>query len=608
MGCLRGRSERMRRGAEGLRFLSLIGIVLWAGIGCCSPDAPPPVVAVGEESCLGCHEGMTGFSPFHNPAAIGCVSCHRGNPADTTEAGSHEGLFAVPGNLSNAGAACGGSCHPDIVERVQTSLMATARGIVAVDRRVFGGSPVPNGHDGMADLGGSHADVHLKQLCYTCHLGYEKEAPAPITELSRGGGCVACHIRYGATRDETTHPALTIQVSDDHCFGCHSRSGRISTNYQGWHETLRSPADVMPGDTLFRLLADGRVFERQAEDVHHARGLACIDCHTSREAMGDGRLYRHQEEATEVRCETCHTASPETLAWAELDREAQMVVLIRYGRELPGRRFVRTGRDSAALVNVFLDDDGRPVLEGKLDGRRRALKPPAEACRLPGHERVSCQSCHASWVAQCIGCHTQRDERGAWQEFASDFRAAPPVLGVREGGAPGALRIEPFAPGMIMTLNTHPRPVDGDVEALAAEGVFHRLYAPAVPHTTAAQGRSCASCHADPLAIGAGRGTLTLDLEAPSGWTFAPEYAPLRDGLPADAWTPFLGTRTTPATTLRDARPFSRVEQQRVLRVGACLSCHPATPVNQRSIYDTFEQALGRMTPACRSSPVDGSR
>ena len=33
------------------------------------------------------------------------------------------------------------------------------------------------------------------------------------------------------------HPSVSLTVSDNHCFGCHSRSGRISTNYQGWHET-----------------------------------------------------------------------------------------------------------------------------------------------------------------------------------------------------------------------------------------------------------------------------------------------------------------------------------------------------------------------------------
>ena len=41
-------------------------------------------------------------------------------------------------------------------------------------------------------------------------------------------------------------------------------------------------------------------------DVHAARGLDCIDCHTQRDIMGDGNLYSKQHQAVEIRCETCH--------------------------------------------------------------------------------------------------------------------------------------------------------------------------------------------------------------------------------------------------------------------------------------------------------------
>ena len=41
------------------------------------------------------------------------------------------------------------------------------------------------------------------------------------------------------------HPSVSLKVSDNHCFGCHSRSGRISTNYEGWHETTLE-AEQMP--------------------------------------------------------------------------------------------------------------------------------------------------------------------------------------------------------------------------------------------------------------------------------------------------------------------------------------------------------------------------
>ena len=41
-------------------------------------------------------------------------------------------------------------------------------------------------------------------------------------------------------------------------------------------------------------------------DVHHARGMHCIDCHNAADAMGDGNMYGEMEYAVGVSCSTCH--------------------------------------------------------------------------------------------------------------------------------------------------------------------------------------------------------------------------------------------------------------------------------------------------------------
>lgn len=605
----------MWRRSRTLRLVSVIAVLALAGgtyVSFRMADRAPAVglkvrgiVPVGEERCLECHNGMVGFSPAHDPATLGCVRCHQGNPIDTTEAGAHAGLIRVPGNLSVAQATCGdGGCHPGIVARVATSLMATGRGIVAVDRWVFGEQPTPNGSATFDDLSGSPADTHLRQLCFNCHLSHEKQTPGPVTQGSRGGGCVACHVQYDAPRSAKNHPALTINVSSAHCFGCHSRSGRISTNYEGWHETLLS--NTQAADSSHRLLSDGRVFERRSPDVHYERGLDCIDCHTSREMMGDGQPYRHEEDQVEIACADCHTVDqPATLRWNDLDPESQAILRLRYRRDLSDRRFLTAAKTGRALINVFLDAAGEVVLERKSDTTRFRLAPPSEACLRSGHERLACRSCHSAWAPQCVGCHTQRDEQGEWREMVSDFLADAPTLGVREDTISGELRIEPFVPGMIMTLNTHRQPLD-DIQALADDGSFHRLFAPSAPHTTAVAGRSCRACHTDPLALGFGRGTLTLRVDGASTfWSFAPTFAAHRDGLPADAWTPFLQTRTGPSATRLGARPFSRTEQQRILRIGACLTCHDPETASGGRIYGDFARSLTQMHPVCRTTAVD---
>ena len=553
-----------------------------------------PVVLGRREGCLPCHADEQGFAPSHAPEAVGCASCHLGHPWSGNADLAHTGMVLVPGNLSVARQTCGTTrCHGEIVERVDRSLMATGAGLVGVNRFVFGEAEDPGGGGSLRTLGTSPADRHLQDLCAGCHLAVEKTEPGPVDELSRGGGCTACHLNHHD--DEKLHPSLDLKIADTHCFGCHSRSGRISTSYAGWHETLEPAPGAEPGE--WRVLQDGRVFARRPDDVHHAAGLACVDCHTAREVMGDGRTYVHEEDALEVTCEDCHVAGiARTMGWDELDEESRKIVQLRTDEEPKDRRFLVAARSGLALVNVFAGEDGEPVLEGKLSGKRHRLKPPASACTGMGHERVSCTACHSGWAPQCLQCHTQSGTDGLWHEIGGDFRAGLPSLGVR--GQPG--RIEPFAPGMILTLGTDPVDMDrAFAPALVKQGRFARFFSPVEPHTTALKGRSCASCHSDPLALGLGRGTLRLETDGKARWVFEPEEETLRDGLPADAWTGFLEAPRPRSTTRADARPFTPEEQSRILRVGACLTCHEPTESEIERIFRSFDESLTRVTPRC---------
>jgi hypothetical protein len=322
--------------------------------------------------------------------------------------------------------------------------------------------------------------------------------------------------------------------------------------------------------------------------------------------MGDGRTYVHEEDALEVACEDCHVAGiVRTLGWGELDEESRKIVSLRMDDEPRDRRFLVAARTGLALVNVFLGEDGETVLQGKLSGKRHPLKPPASACTGLGHDRVSCTACHSRWAPQCLECHTQRGTDGLWHEIGGDFRAGLPSLGVR-GAPPG--RIEPFVPGMILTLGLEPTDMERAFPpALVRQGRLERFFSPLEPHTTARQGRSCASCHTDPLALGLGRGTLRLETADEPHWVFEPREATLRDGLPADAWTGFLEAPRPRSTTRVDARPFTVKEQRRILRVGACLECHEPTAAEIERIYRSFDHSLEQVTPAC-ADPGSDSR
>jgi hypothetical protein len=270
-----------------------------------------PMIGGQREGCLACHQEMTGFSSAHEPKTQGCAACHLGNPFTLNKVLAHYGMTRTPANLDVVSQTCGtANCHGTVSERVRGSLMNTMSGVVAVDKWAFSESRDLDARFDVAALKHSPADTHLRTLCASCHLGQNKLQPGPIDESSRGGGCSACHLRYstearaelehrGGTSAPLHHPEISVKVPKEACFGCHSRSGRIATSYEGWHETLmdEASAKTKPGwPTQFRELTDGRIFEKHPADVHFEKGMACIDCHVATEIMGDGGSARAREK------------------------------------------------------------------------------------------------------------------------------------------------------------------------------------------------------------------------------------------------------------------------------------------------------------------------
>lgn len=641
--------------------------------------SPLPVVMDRPEGCLVCHHGVTGLGNAHRPEAVGCASCHGGDVFTLDKARAHGGMETIPGNLASAARRCGqSSCHPSIVTRVERSVMTTMSGIVAVNRAVFPGSdlesrlssrvtPGATGKDAAGDakwgqaplphverLGRSPADTHLRQLCASCHIGARKVGLGPNTEETRGGGCNACHLAYspeavaalrrydtakaaGRAEAPLVHPSVSLEIDNGQCFGCHSRSGRISTSYEGWHEVHEPPAaasdPARPSPSRFRVLADERVFERVTPDVHQLAGLDCIDCHTANEAMGDGVAHPRKSGQLRVACIDCHatpgTALP-TVPASRLDPESRKILAVR---AWPGPAAAAHGvaRSGETLVNVVPAGHDSLALVRKRTGERRELKRAAPVCvEGGGHARLSCGSCHTAWAPRCPTCHTSfdpnaaaydwlddRDVKGAWIEKAGPFAATPPTLGVRlpggsaagrassAGGASNAGTIDTFSPGMILTIE---RPAS---EGEPAATLFRRLYARVEPHATRREARSCESCHNDPIALGYGSGDLRYEVTPAGGrWRFTPQAqveapkgtapsAVLPDGLPADAWIPFLGERSGMLSTRDDVRPFSLEEQKRILRVGACLACHRGDSAVMRGSVRGFEALLARRSPRC---------
>jgi quinol-cytochrome oxidoreductase complex cytochrome b subunit len=571
------------------------------------------------EGCLVCHGAMKGLSESHNPAATGCFACHRGDPFSSDKLTAHQNMILVPGNFSNVRQTCGTqNCHREISDRLMGSLMTSESGIIGIDKFVFGETTSLNDTFHMKNIGHSAADAHLRNLCAGCHLGNEKMITGNADWLERGGGCNACHLQYNdkvtasmkrmqsktGDKNEEIHPTIDIQVSNERCKSCHSRSGRISLSYEGWNETSLKPTEI--SDTVhFRILPDDRVLEYVQADVHHQKGMACIDCHGSYEIMGDGKGHIHKEDAVKVQCIDCHpSGKPNSTVIHQLtDRESLMIAGLR--KVDPKTRVVMTSKGKLPLLNTFVDSLDRIFLTDKLTGKIHASRPMSPACsKGKGHSRLGCETCHSAWVPQCIGCHTAYEKNttgvdmltgnpttGSWVEYAGKCFAEPPVLGISENAGG---KVVMAMPGMIMT-------IDQESFQKGKGQSFFRLYAPASGHTTQRVARSCKSCHNNSLAIGYGRGELKYN---PSGetiqWTFEPRFAlNENDQLPEDAWIGFLQEAKSPFATRNGLRPFTVKEQMRILEVGSCLTCHDEKSKVMERALENFQLTQAKRSKKC---------
>jgi hypothetical protein len=580
---------------------------------------PLPIVMGRPEGCLVCHAGITGLSASHEPATIGCASCHGGNVFSLDADVAHRGMHLVPGNLAELDRTCGGDCHPAIASRVRHSLMTSNAGIVAVNLAAW--NELASTDPEITRVGSSPAGSHLRQLCATCHLGTRKAEPWPITEDAGTGGCVACHLAYspgafaelqryraepaGHRSPPRVHPDVSLPSSGAACFGCHSRSGRISLSYEGWYEASPLPSNA----AALRRLDDGRDVVQASPDAHALKGMGCVDCHTATEVMGDGVRHRRQLDQIHVACTDCHaTARLRSVALSDAGEEPRRLVALRKSAANDRRLVITRRRD--ALTNTLVDAAGNGRLVTKGGGVDLALDPVRPECIAPAHARVSCIGCHNAWAPRCPTCHTRFDAaatgydavadapaRGEWLESGTGFGIAPPTLGVRrvvEGGVTRDL-VEPFIPGMIATLD--PAGVPGG----AREPVFRRWYSRSVPHTVSKAGRNCRSCHNDPVALGYGEGRLEFAASAPAQgrWRFTPRHDRARDGLPTDAWIGFLQVRTGDVSSRDDVRPLAVSEQRSVLSVGACLTCHEGDDQCMKDALVDFERVQRRTTSRC---------
>ena len=613
----------MKRGACNLiataSFLCL-GLVAAVLHGCSGGPLP--------SGCLSCHGGLEAASASHSS----CVACHGGNELVKDKSSAHAGMHG-PGNPAAPAVweeSCG-RCHRYQLERVRSTIMQTNAGMIrniqltwegtdGKDYTTTGGKAFdPTGRPvetaPVAELDNLSGELYRK-FCSRCHIGASN---GDSYAAAHGSGCAACHFPWNDTatyegndkamKGKAGHSAshsMTPLPDTQVCTRCHNRSGRIALSYQGLNDGNNGLVPTSGGEGGPVMTSGARNLTHITPDVHFAAGMECIDCHTSRDVMGDGYAYRNMYLQTEIACEDCHGGVKEAPRYREITRENDEALRESKNYKQPltsGMKMIQTSK-GRSYSNVFYRDNMIWVV-GKKSGKLHSTKviTGTPEHNVAGHERLECYSCHSRAVPQCYGCHTTYDRRhnghdfikgedtpGAFSE-TEDYRMLYPFpLALNQRG-----RLSPVTPGCQTFVSViEPDGKKSKTEYISKfKGRQQLRFAPFYSHNTSKKAVGCAECHGNPAFLGFGqhivegssiKGTLICERS---------------DSKPLDGFLTMKNGRVNAysAITRENARPLSGAEVKRTLAVNLCLPCHdkPKDPIYRKGLdYRALDDALHR--------------
>jgi hypothetical protein len=596
-----------------------------------SPDA----------TCIGCHQGLEPASKSHS----GCVSCHGGDGTLQDKDASHRKMYGPknPSDPRHWEKTCG-ACHQHQLERIRASLMYTNTGMIkniqqtweGEDGVLYASRPEKTFDDtgkplqlrGVTELDNLSGELYRK-FCALCHVGL---ASYDVWSGSHGAGCSACHFPtnenatyqggdptvkgkwpHSASHQMATLPDITV------CVRCHNRSGRIAFSYQGLNDGNNAMVPTLDGQPGPRIASGARNLTSIPPDIHFSKGMDCIDCHTSRDIMGDGHTYENLYLQVEIACEDCHGSVSERPRLEAILRENEDA--LRESRSYaepthPGMQMVLTSK-GRKYSNVFWDEAQEKIfVRGKRSGKLHESKviTGTPEHTIVGHQRMECYACHSRTVVQCYGCHTRYDQGkmgmdyikgyqtpGAFSE-SEDYRTLYPFpLALNQRG-----RISTVTPGC-QTFVTVTDPAgekisDGYVSRF--KGKNQLRFAPFFSHNTGPKAIGCGECHGNPAFLGFGQHVTTAaDIEA----TLLCERSGIR---PLDGFMVMEQgkVRSFSAITRDESRPLNAAEIRKVWQANLCLGCHadPKDPIYQKELdYGQLESCLRR--PGAASSPRPGA-
>jgi predicted CXXCH cytochrome family protein len=262
--------------------------VLWQDENCSVCHEPDqggheyPLKRPGNETCLSCHDSVTGGRPHgHMAADVGCTTCHEPHASD------HRPLLRVP-----AADLCRG-CHPS--ERHAFSHPPFAGGECVACHE-------PHESDFAGLLRGGEGAEH----CYLCHEDIAGAiAGAALVHAPAAQACNTCHSPHGSD-----HPHLLGQAIETQCLACH---GDIEKTVEG----AEAPHGALSLGEQCANCHDAHA-SSQPSLLKDRQDVLCLRCHDEPIVADDGRTIPSMTETIRDRaflhgpvesgnCAGCHT-------------------------------------------------------------------------------------------------------------------------------------------------------------------------------------------------------------------------------------------------------------------------------------------------------------
>ena len=557
--------------------------------------------------CKNCHRNIEQTSKSHDFA---CISCHGGNNKEKNKDLAHKGMSSGrnPADVSVWDKTCG-KCHEYQFKRVKTTIMYTNTGIIKNSilawgekfEKIYATSKSENFDEkgnkikieNIAENKEPAGELYRK-FCSMCHIGVDRLSGYRAHHSS---GCSACHFSHSASgsyegSDEQiygnnpyakTHK-MNILPGDDVCIRCHNRSGRISLSYNGIYDgnnSLVPTKDGLPGPIL---ISGVRNLRHMPKDIHKKYGLECIDCHTSRDLMGDGYIYENMYMQTEITCEDCHGDGKNLPKTKRITGENDSPILEseNYAFKIKnGTEMVLTSK-GRMFSNVYKEKD-KFYLQRKRTGEKIEIKTILNDDNhfVAGHDKLACYSCHSKTVIQCYGCHTTYDKRkkmldviknketpGLFSE-KEDFRKFYPFpLALNQKG-----EIAPVTPGcqtFFSIIDKNGNYKLKDYVFKLKEGKLFK-FAPFYGHNTGEKAISCKGCHGDLAFAGLGAGLISVNNGIITSITICEQK-----DKPLDALSEIKnGKLNYNSKIVREhSRPLNKDEILRFISANKCIVCH----------------------------------